>query len=158
MLCPCDSGQPYDQCCQPIHLKPAHARTAEALMRSRYSAFVLNLEDYLWATLHPSSRIEAERPALHDTLETTRWLGLSVLDRKEGGPDDAEGWVLFEAQFETQGHTFVHRENSHFVREDRWYFTAGNAHYHPASAKTKPNAPCPCGSGKKYKKCCGRQG
>ncbi|MCU1437526.1 MAG: motif domain protein, partial [Naasia sp.] len=53
--CPCGSGQPYAECCEPLHLGAA-AATAEALMRSRYSAFALGLPDYVRSTWHPSTR------------------------------------------------------------------------------------------------------
>lgn len=116
-------------------------------MRSRYSAFVLELADYLLATWHPSTRPSSLE--LDDSA--TVWKRLEVL---ESGEDDERGWVHFRATFLEGRRWSVLEESSRFVREaGRWFYLDGN----PAVHRLKPgrNAPCPCGSGRKLKACCG---
>jgi SEC-C motif-containing protein len=118
--CPCGSGRAYLDCCQPIHAH-VNAPTPEALMRSRYSAYVLGLVDYLLATWHPST-------APGDLeLGFTKWLGLEVLDAQEQG--DA-GVVEFIATFKVSGRLQRLHEISRFVREGtgdaaRWLYIDG---------------------------------
>lgn len=113
--CPCGTGQPYALCCGRLHSGQANAATAEALMRSRYSAFVVGDRDYLLASWHASTR-----PA-RVTVGHTRWTGLDVLSA-QGGLFDVEGTVEFAAHH----HGGVLRERSRFVREDnRWWYVDG---------------------------------
>ena len=118
--CPCDSGQPYADCCQPWHVgmrQGVHAPTPEALMRSRYSAYVLGLIDYLLATWHPStSPGELELPPV-------KWLGLEVRNAAAAG--DA-GVVEFVARCRDGGRAQRMHETSRFIREQgRWYYIDG---------------------------------
>ena len=118
--CPCDSGKTYVECCGPWHSgldEGRHAPGAEALMRSRYSAYALALPDYLLATWHPSSGPgELDLPPL-------RWLGLEVLQAQESG--DA-GVVEFVARCRNSGRPQRLHEISRFVREaGRWYYIDG---------------------------------
>ena len=114
--CPCDSGTPYTQCCQPLHGGVA-AVSADALMRSRYSAYVLGISAYLLSTWHSSTR-----PQSLD-LHKTHWLGLSVKQRSTSG-DTAT--VEFVARYKVQGKAHRLHERSRFVREDgRWYYVDG---------------------------------
>ena len=118
-LCPCrgpDAATPYAQCCGPAHAGTP-APTPEALMRSRYSAYVLGLIDHLLATWHPST-------APGDLeLGPTKWLGLEVLNSQEQG--DA-GVVEFVATFKVSGRLQRLHEISRFVREDgRWLYIDG---------------------------------
>jgi SEC-C motif domain protein len=118
--CPCQSGQPYADCCGPWHaglLDGGHAPTPEALMRSRYSAYVIGLIDYLLATWHAStSPGELELPPL-------KWLGLEVRHADQSG--DA-GVVEFVARYRNAGRAERLHEISRFVREaGRWYYIDG---------------------------------
>lgn len=116
-LCPCGSDRPYARCCEPWHLGAA-APNAEALMRSRYSAYVLKLHDYLLATWHPGTR----PPELDET--PTRWLGLEV--RRHEQQDATHAVVEFVARFRVDGRGHRMHEVSRFVREDgRWYYVDG---------------------------------
>jgi SEC-C motif-containing protein len=118
--CPCGSGESYDDCCGPVH-QGAETATAEALMRSRYSAYVLGLESYLLATWHPSTR-----PAALNLVAdaTTRWIDLSVKDHQPTGESTAE--VEFIARYKINGRAHRLHERSRFVREaGRWYYLAG---------------------------------
>jgi SEC-C motif-containing protein len=118
-LCPCGSGKPYAACCGPLHAGTA-AATAEALMRSRYGAYVLGLEEYLLATWHPQTRPAAlglgeEAPA--------KWLGLAV-KRHEAEGDAAS--VEFVARYKVGGRAHRLHEVSRFRREGgRWYYLDG---------------------------------
>lgn len=118
--CPCESGETYVQCCGPWHvgLDEGHfAPSAEALMRSRYSAYVLGLIDYLLATWHGSTAPgELE-------LRPVKWLGLELRHAQESG--DA-GVVEFVARLRDTGRGERIHEISRFVRENsRWYYIDG---------------------------------
>ncbi|KRA17106.1 MULTISPECIES: YchJ family metal-binding protein [unclassified Lysobacter] len=117
--CPCDPARPYAACCGPLHAGAA-AADAQALMRSRYSAYVLGLRDYVLATWHPSTR-----PAeLALDPAATRWLGLEV---KRHGADGDRATVEFVARYRVGGGSAVRlHEVSRFLREDgRWYYLDG---------------------------------
>jgi SEC-C motif domain protein len=120
--CPCQSGRPYVRCCAPAHRHEAISQTAEALMRSRYSAYVLADSAYLLATWHASTR----PPALDfDDAASTRWLGLEV--KRHVVNDAAHATVEFVARYKVGGAAAVRlHEISRFVCEDgRWYYVDG---------------------------------
>lgn len=120
--CPCDLGTAYDACCGRFHAGALHlqAPDASALMRSRYSAYVLGLHDYLLQSWHPSTRpatLEAPAPGL-------RWLGLHVQAAASQGADAAT--VRFVARSKLAGRAHRLLETSRFVREGgRWYYVSG---------------------------------
>ncbi|WP_413722777.1 YchJ family protein [Sodalis sp. RH23] len=152
ILCPCDSGLPPDQCCAAFISGARPPRTPGQLMRSRYTAFTQRNVDYLIATWHPDCEAARWRAELTAQCAVTQWRGL-VVKAESAGRDAQEGYVEFIARFfdeQRQRPGFIH-ERSRFVRmDDRWYYVDG-LHKQPAR-----NEPCPCGSGNKYKKCCGR--
>ena len=116
-FCACGSGLAYPRCCEPWHLG-SPAPTAEALMRSRYSAYVLNLHDYLLATWH-----ESTRPLSLEDLPT-RWLGLEV--KWHAQQDESHATVEFVARFRAEGRGHRLHEVSRFVRESgRWFYVDG---------------------------------
>jgi SEC-C motif domain protein len=122
LRCPCGSGLTYGECCGPVHAGAATAPTAEALMRSRFSAFAVGDEAYLLASWHPSTR-----PASIDLDADIRWLRLDIIAKSEGGPFDERGEVVFEARYRSAGERGVLRERSRFVREGgRWYYVDGD--------------------------------
>ena len=137
------------------------APTAEALMRSRYSAYALKQTEYLLTSHDPKTRADHDREAARDWAERTEWLSLEILSTQAGGEQDEHGEVEFVARFrDERGHEVSHHERSTFVRRDgRWYFEDGEIQRPAPIARSAPkvgrNDPCPCGSGKKYKKCCG---
>src|SRR6478752_2346968 len=120
-VCPCGSGRGYEVCCGPLHAG-LPASTAEALMRSRFSAFALGLAEYLLASWHPSTR-----PASLELDDGTVWRRLQIVDTVAGGPDDAEGVVEFRASYrDTDGAGVLH-ERSRFTRVDgRWAYVDGD--------------------------------
>jgi SEC-C motif-containing protein len=118
--CPCDSGSTYADCCGNWHaglLQGLHAPTPEALMRSRYSAYVLDLIDYVLATWHPATAPgELELPPL-------KWLGLEV---RLAQATAQAGVVEFVARCRENGRAQRMHETSRFVREQgRWYYVDG---------------------------------
>jgi len=142
--CLCGSGARYAECCQPLHRGQA-AATPEALMRSRYAAFVLQMADYLKATWHPDTR-----PATLTLDNSPDWASLQILDSHEDGN---QGMVHFRAIYRAGSGWGFLEEKSDFVKEDgRWYYLKGDT----SEGQLKPgrNDRCPCGSGKKYKACC----
>lgn len=119
--CPCGTGLIYGECCARFH-RGAAAPTAEALMRSRYSAFAAGDESYLLASWHPSTR-----PAALDLDDGVRWRRLDIVRTEAGGPFDRTGVVEFAARFvEADGERGMLRETSRFVREEgRWTYLDG---------------------------------
>ena len=120
-------------------------------MRSRYTAFVLKESAYLLASWHP-----ATRPLELDLAgDDTSWQGLTILDREAGNPGDEKGVVEFVARYSRQGRSGGLHERSRFLFEaGKWFYLDGEVQPDKAQ-KTGRNVPCPCGSGKKFKRCCG---
>lgn len=147
--CPCGSGAAYLHCCAPLHQKTRNAETAESLMRSRYSAYVLQLPDYLLYSWHPQTRPLAE-------FDWNRqWQGLEIVQTRLGQREDKLGYVEFIARFELNGTAGSLHETSRFQRfQGRWVYLDGEVD--PQNGAIGRNAPCPCGSGKKYKQCCAK--
>ena len=149
--CYCASGRSFSDCCEPIIAGSKPAPTAEALMRSRYTAFVLKESGYLLKTFHPTTR-----PSAMDLDLSPAWCGLRVLAVEQGQQGDEQGIVEFRAFYTDDTGKGVLHERSRFVFEKRWYYIdgdlleSGSIQYD----KTGRNELCPCGSGKKYKKCC----
>jgi SEC-C motif domain protein len=121
--CPCGSARAYADCCGRFHAGPLHlqAPDAQALMRSRYAAFVIGLPDYLLATWHPRTRpasLEPDPPGL-------KWLGLDVKAFTAQDADHAT--VEFVARSKLGGRAHRLHEVSRFVREDgRWFYVDGD--------------------------------
>ncbi|MEU5724094.1 YchJ family protein [Micromonospora sp. NPDC047738] len=116
--CPCGSGVPYTDCCGPVHQGASTAATAEALMRSRYSAFAVGDADYLLRSWHSSTR-----PARLRLAPGQRWTRLEILGTDRGGLFDTTGTVRFRAHYREAGRPGSLDEQSRFVREDgRWVY------------------------------------
>lgn len=149
--CPCGSGRTFGRCCGPLLAGVEGAATAEALMRSRYSAYATTNIDYILKTWHPTTR-----PATISA--TAQWCGLTVLRCQGGGEGDDEGLVEFKARALLQGQLSTLREVSLFRREEgSWYYLSGDLQEEGEARgeKVGRNSPCPCGSGRKFKRCCG---
>jgi SEC-C motif-containing protein len=149
--CPCGSARLFAECCGAC-LGGDPAPTAEALMRSRYTAYVLGNAEYLLRTWHRSTR-----PPQIDMTGGPRWTGLEIRALEAGGLGDERGTVEFVARFLQRGRASALHETSRFVRESgEWYYVDGTVHAaSPERDKVGRNAPCPCGSGRKFKRCCG---
>jgi len=154
--CPCGSGKAFDACCSPVIAGQVKAAAPEALMRARYSAFATGSTEFLTESLHPDHRHDHDAAATKRWAEKSDWLGLEIVHAEAG---DEEGVVEFIATFKEKGIVRRHHEKSRFKKEgDHWYFVDGQLVL-PATQvnegrKVGRNEPCPCGSGKKYKKCC----
>lgn len=132
-------------------------------MRSRYSAYATGNIDWIERSQAPEGRQVMDRSATEEWSRKSIWKGLEILETRDGGPDDAEGVVEFKARYELAGQDTVHHEIATFRKEEGlWYFVDGleikPRPYRRAEPRVGPNEPCPCGSGKKFKKCCGRPG
>jgi SEC-C motif-containing protein len=156
--CPCGTGAAYRACCGRFHAG-APAPTALELMRSRYAAYVRGEIDYLARTHDPETRAAMDVAAATQWSRETDWAGLEIVATSAGGRDDETGVVEFIARGSTGGKPFMLHERSRFRRDEgRWVYIDGDApRVAPAESAATPgrNEPCPCGSGKKYKKCHG---
>lgn len=154
MSCHCGSNTEFEQCCEPIINGDIDATTAEQLMRARYSAYVTVDTDFLHDSLHPDGRDDFDEEATKKWAESSQWASLNILGGKAGKRNDRVGTVEFTAVYEdAEGRQVKHSERSHFKKiDDSWFFCDGQA---IAPEKVGRNDPCSCGSGKKYKKCCG---
>lgn len=129
-------------------------------MRSRYSAYATGKVSYLDETYHPSMAKESSG-TLEESALKVKWLGLEILATDAGSESDDEGFVDFVARYQQNGQQHAMRERSRFVKENgRWFYIDGVVKTLPmkAAPKVGRNDPCSCGSGKKYKKCCGANG
>ena len=157
-LCPCGSNNTYSSCCEPIIHGKTAAPTAEALMRSRYTAYVKQQIDHIATTHAESSAHDFDKDAAMTWAKTAVWKGLEIVKTEEGGPADDEGTVEFIARFELEEKPLEHHELSHFVKQNgKWFYSDGKTVQKPikrSEPKLGRNDPCHCGSGKKLKKCC----
>jgi len=146
--CPCQSSKAYKECCEPLHQQKHLALTAEQLMRSRYSAFKLGLVNYLIATLAPSQRSADDHAVLTETIESTEWLGLRIIDHQQTQQQAAVEFIAF---YQNEASVGQLHERSQFVNlEGKWFYQTGD--FLPP-IKLSRNEPCFCGSGKKLKRC-----
>ena len=120
MNCPCGSSLTYQNCCQPLHLNQKFPATAEALMRSRYSAFVVQDVDYLYETTHFSKRKSNSKNAYLKSAKNTKWLKLEIIDA-------VFDRVEFKAYYlNRKFKTEILHERSNFKLEDgKWYYVDG---------------------------------
>jgi SEC-C motif-containing protein len=156
--CPCGSGNAYSDCCEPMITGARPAETAEQLMRARYSAYVGVNTDFLLASTHPDHRQGYDHEGTRTWAESAGWQGLEIVDCRKGGKEDAVGEVEFIARYREKGAEREHHESARFRKKNgAWFFTEGTM-VKPkpiVSGKIGRNEPCPCGSGAKFKKCCG---
>ncbi|WP_294535141.1 YchJ family protein [uncultured Rhodoblastus sp.] len=164
-ICPCRATAPekleFAACCGPYLARAKLPTTAEALMRARYSAFAKGDVDYLHETLSLDQRSDFNRKATTEWARQSEWLGLEIVETEKGLEEDETGTVTFVAHYTHDGKKLTHKEKSLFARDSksrRWQFAGElTIKSEPVVLGPQPgrNDPCPCGSGKKYKKCCG---
>lgn len=117
-LCLCGSLKKYAACCQPLHQNTQLAQTPEQLMRSRYCAFALKLNQYLLKTWHPQTR-----PTTLNLDDQPHWVKLQILSSKQSGDS---GKVHFRALYNEQGEVGFMEERSDFIRENgQWLYVSG---------------------------------
>ena len=161
-IVPCHCGQaiPLEACCGPFLQGTQYPQTAEQLMRSRYTAYALGHIDWIVESQSPDGRAHMDRKATEEWSKRAEWHKMEVLEVQQGQADDAEGIVAFKAYYTLGGEDIEHHEIASFRKEDdTWYFVDGvevkPRPFKNTERKVGPNEKCPCGSGKKYKKCCG---
>ncbi len=157
--CPCGSGKNYSACCEPYLSGAQLPKTAEALMRARYSAYAVSDIDYLYKTSGEAVKREFDAKSSKTWSESADWTGLDVISTSAGTEHDTEGSVEFVAHYTVKDTPFDHHEKAQFAKIDgEWFFVDGQIITAEPIRRDQPkvgrNEPCPCGSGKKYKKCC----
>lgn len=155
--CLCGSGLTYPQCCELLHVGQINALTAEALMRSRFTAYAMHNSAFLLSSWDASTR-----PTNVDfSNDSGEWTQLEVIATKKGTAKDNKGIVEFKAYFTAEGERRVMNEISRFVKKQgRWFYLDGKVksiRSLQGSFNQGLNAPCACGSGKKYKRCCSKK-
>lgn len=175
MPCPCGTSLELSACCAPYIEGRARPETAEQLMRSRYTAYTQADVNYLEKTLAPESRPDFDRDEARRWALQSKWKGLKVLRTEGGTASDETGVVEFVATYVQGGKGVDHHEVSQFrkAKNGQWLFIDGDSHTHAEGEghqhhhhvkvethrrlepKIGRNDPCSCGSGAKYKKCCG---
>jgi len=150
MLCPCQSSQPYADCCQPFHTGQRQPENAEQLMRSRYAAYALLQINLLVRAPVPAEQSLLDVNGIAQWSREAQWLGLTVHQHNPRiGKRHAQ--VAFTARFAEHGSAHEHHELSTFVQINGvWYFID------PTVSLPSMKSPCICGSGAKFKACCGR--
>ena len=144
-MCICDTTEIFENCCGAIITKQRKAMSAKELMRSRYSAYVKADTQYLLYSTAKENRYEEDVALIEQFATSVEWLGLEIIDSSYDS-------VEFKAYYKDKDGIQVLHEKSSFIQEDgEWKYKDGILY----NSKVERNAPCPCGSGKKYKKCCG---
>ncbi len=157
--CPCCSGNAFRDCCEPFLSDRKAPETALELMRARYAAYTRADLNFLYASSGPRVRREFDAKATRRWAETATWQGLEILATNAGGAHDTQGTVEFVAHYTIGGKPCHHREVAGFRRiNDQWRFHDGRVvgpdPRRREEPKTGRNEPCPCGSGRKFKRCC----
>ncbi len=123
MICPCGSKMPYNDCCKLAHTSLENAKTAEQLMRSRYTAFTMGNGDYLMKSHHSTTRPIKEKQDLVTWANSVIWVGLVIISKNRGLENQMEGTVEFKAHYLENGKPQTIHEKSKFVKEnDLWMY------------------------------------
>jgi SEC-C motif-containing protein len=157
--CPCGFEKEYKDCCELIHNDQSKATSPELLMRARYSAFVVNKVEFVDQTNIPGTK-DFNLTDAKKWAKDSDWHHLEVVGTKD--LSDTEGLVEFKAFYKDVEKTNqTHHEQGHFKKvDDLWFYTDGKIVTQGTITREGPkigrNDPCPCESGKKFKKCCGK--
>jgi len=144
MNCYCGSKKKFNECCEQYLIGISKPLTAQELMRSRYSAYVVGDGGYIVKTTVKENRYEDDLKLIEEYAKSVEWLGLDILYVEKN-------IVEFRAYYRDADGVKVQHEKSSFVYEDgMWLYKDGKLY----NSKIERNEPCPCQSGKKYKKCC----
>ena len=153
-VCFCGSALVFKECCQPIINGNVDAKNAEALMRSRFSAYSINNYQYILETYSPAKRTKLTINELATSAQDTKWLSLQVLTHH---CDTTTANVEFKAFYQLDNAYHVMHEVSDFIFEaGKWWYADGVIQKGSGEYTPQRNSQCLCGSTKKFKKCCGR--
>ena len=143
-MCICGKNKEFENCCQPIIKMDKKPLTAEELMRSRYSAYVIGDADYIIYSTTKENRYVDDIELIKEFSSSVEWLKLEVLE-------STQDQVEFKAYYRDKEGIKILHEKSNFIEEDGiWKYKDGELY----NSKVQRNESCPCGSGKKFKKCC----
>jgi SEC-C motif-containing protein len=142
-------------------MEKAVPKTAAQLMRSRYCAYAMGVIDYLFKTSGPRLRKEFDAESSRKWAESATWKGMEIVKAEGGSEGDTAGTVEFIAHYAVKENDFDHHELATFEKIDnKWFFMDGKIFGSDPIRRETPkigrNDPCSCGSGKKFKKCCGQ--
>ena len=144
-MCLCGNDKEFNECCAPIINGDKEAQTPEELMRSRYSAYVKGNAKYLLHSTVVENRYQDDIGLIEDFSSKVIWLKLDILRVNKD-------MVEFKAYYRDNEEIQLLHEKSNFVKEDGvWRYKDGELY----TTKIQRNESCPCGSGKKFKRCCG---
>ena len=161
IACPCTSGKMFSECCEPYISGASIPETAEQMMRARYTAHTRIEMDFIVDTHHPDTSGEINVEGTRQWAEQSDWIGMDILNTVKGGTEDRTGKVEFIAHYrDRNGIRQQHHEISLFDKvSGEWRFRDAElpevSQVKRSTPKVGRNDPCPCGSAKKYKKCCG---
>lgn len=145
--CPCHSGNSFSDCCEPYLTDNQHAETPKKLMRSRYSAYTMADIDYIQKTMCKKAAENYDPISSKNWASSVTWLGLTVIEAPT--PTRQFGTVTFFARFLENSNKKHIYEKSHFEKiNGQWFYVDG------VMLKANRNDNCPCGSQKKFKRCC----
>ncbi|WP_068547624.1 YchJ family protein [Thalassotalea crassostreae] len=164
MKCPCGSIKNFDACCQPIINGDKEADTAEQLMRSRYSAYQQKNAVYIQLTYAKEKQIDNSISDIQQWMDETTWCKLEIIstdknvnssNNKNSDIKASYDFVEFCANYFANDELWQLHENSRFIKENGlWRYLDGDIKQHKRLQKVTRNSPCPCGSARKYKRCC----
>jgi SEC-C motif-containing protein len=129
--------------------------TPQALLEARYQAFVEANIDFIVSSHHAETRDQLDRESLEAWAKDSQWLGLKIEALREEGD---KAFITFTVRYSKDAETVNHREDAEFRRTDGQWFYYDSVFPKPVPVRNSAervgrNDPCPCGSGKKYKKC-----
>jgi len=177
ITCYCGSERLFSHCCQPLITYNKEAQTPEQLMRSRFSAYVMNNSQYIYDTYAKSSQASQSVKEINHWSEGSVWIALQIHFINNNDvtiTDSPEQFVEFSAFYISDNTLFELRENSRFIIEDsdkeeskplKWRYIDGDIIKHCELTKIKRKEQCPCNNyptawstkkGKKFKQCCGK--
>ncbi|MGL4867450.1 MAG: YchJ family protein [Cetobacterium sp.] len=134
-------------------------KTAEELMKARYSAFENGNIEFIVDTHHPETKVEMDVEETKRWALESEWVSLEIVSTEAGTESDSEGIVEFKVLYKENGKDIIHHEKSRFLKVDGKWLYYGWLPLQGTIVKEEKigrNDPCICGSGKKYKKCCSK--
>ncbi|MEP1554248.1 MAG: YchJ family metal-binding protein [Paraglaciecola sp.] len=152
--CFCCSELPFKQCCKPALKGEQKAVNALALMRSRFTAYMLKDYFYIFNTYAEAQRLQISVKELSQSAQSTDWLSLQIINHRA---ELTSAQVEFKAYYKIDRSFYVMHELSDFILEkDNWRYTTGEMLESSGEIKPERNSQCLCGNGKNFKKCCGK--